>query len=143
MGFSSKNTGVGCHSFLQGIFSTQRSSLRLLWLLHCRQILYCSVTVGSPRAGTKCHLHPPQTLLSWRQSGEIIVEWTARRKPDCAGPWLFLLLFTELKHFKILIEEQLIYNVVLVSGVRQSDSIIHINSFSNSFPLKVVIRYWL
>ena len=29
-----KNTGVGCHSLLQGIFLTQRSNL------HCRQILY-------------------------------------------------------------------------------------------------------
>ena len=32
-----KNTGVGCHSLLQGIFPTQGSSLRLL---RCRWILY-------------------------------------------------------------------------------------------------------
>ena len=32
-----KNTGVGCHSLLQGIFLTQGSNLGLL---HCRQILY-------------------------------------------------------------------------------------------------------
>ena len=32
-----KNTGVGSHSLLQGIFLTQRSNLGLL---HCRQILY-------------------------------------------------------------------------------------------------------
>ena len=31
-----KNTGVGCHSLLQGIFLTQGSNLHLL---HCRQIL--------------------------------------------------------------------------------------------------------
>ena len=32
-----KNTGVGCHGLLQGIFPTQE----LNWgLLHCRQILY-------------------------------------------------------------------------------------------------------
>ena len=32
-----KNTGVGCHALLQGIFPTQWSN----WgLLHCRQILY-------------------------------------------------------------------------------------------------------
>jgi len=30
---------------------------------------------------------------------------------------------------------QLINNVMLVSGVQQSDSIIHIYSFSNSFPI--------
>ena len=32
-----KNTGVGCHSLLRGIFPTQGSNLGLL---HCRQILY-------------------------------------------------------------------------------------------------------
>ena len=32
-----KNTVVGCHAFLQGIFPTQRLNLGLL---HCRQILY-------------------------------------------------------------------------------------------------------
>ena len=29
-----KNTGVGCHFLLQGIFPTQRSNQRLLGLLH-------------------------------------------------------------------------------------------------------------
>ena len=32
-----KNTGVGCHAFLQGIFPTQRMNAGLL---HCRRILY-------------------------------------------------------------------------------------------------------
>ena len=32
-----KNTGVGCHSLLQGIFPTQGSNLGFL---HCRHILY-------------------------------------------------------------------------------------------------------
>ena len=35
--FPSKNTGVGCHFFLQGIFPTQRSNPHLLL---CRPILY-------------------------------------------------------------------------------------------------------
>ena len=34
------NTGVSCHFLLQGIFPTQESNLCLLWLQHCRQILY-------------------------------------------------------------------------------------------------------
>ena len=34
-----KNTGVGCHALLQGIFPTQESNTYLR-LLHCRQILY-------------------------------------------------------------------------------------------------------
>jgi len=33
-----KNTRVGCHVLLQGIFLTQRSNPGIL---HCRQILYC------------------------------------------------------------------------------------------------------
>ena len=35
--FPGKNTGVDCHSLLQGIFLTQGLNLGLL---HCRQILY-------------------------------------------------------------------------------------------------------
>ena len=34
MGFPGKNTGVGCHALLQGIFPTQGSNLYLLCLLH-------------------------------------------------------------------------------------------------------------
>ena len=36
-----KNTGVGFHALLQGIFLTQGSNPCLLWLLHSRWILYC------------------------------------------------------------------------------------------------------
>ena len=35
--FPGKNTGMGCHSILQGIFPTQRSNRGLL---HCGQIFY-------------------------------------------------------------------------------------------------------
>ena len=35
--FPGKNTGVGCHFLLQGIFPSQRSNTGLL---HCRRILY-------------------------------------------------------------------------------------------------------
>ena len=34
------NTGMGCHALLQGIFLTQGSNQCLLWLQHCRWILY-------------------------------------------------------------------------------------------------------
>ena len=47
MGFPSKNTGVGCHFFLQGIFLTQGSNP---CLLHCRLILYHLSHEGSPRS---------------------------------------------------------------------------------------------
>ena len=45
MEFPSKNTGVGCHPLLQGIFLTQGSNLGLL---HCRQILYSLNHQGWP-----------------------------------------------------------------------------------------------
>ena len=35
-----KNTGMGCHSLLQGISPIQGSNQRLLWLLHFKRILY-------------------------------------------------------------------------------------------------------
>ena len=40
-----KNTGVGCHTLLQGIFPTQGSNLGLP---HCRRILYQMSHQGSP-----------------------------------------------------------------------------------------------
>ena len=40
-----KDTGVGCHFLLQGIFLTQGSNPGLL---HCWQILYCLCYQGSP-----------------------------------------------------------------------------------------------
>ena len=44
--YPGRNTGVGCHSLLQGIFPTL---LLNLGLLYCRQILYCLSHQGSPR----------------------------------------------------------------------------------------------
>ena len=43
--FPGKNTGVGCHFLLHGIFPTQGSNLGLL---HCRKILYQLSHQGSP-----------------------------------------------------------------------------------------------
>ena len=45
-----KNIGVACRALFQGIFPTQGSNLHLLWLLHCRQILYFWAT-GKPNDG--------------------------------------------------------------------------------------------
>ena len=51
-----KNTGVGCHALLQGIFPTQGSNLHLLCLLYWKQILY------HQRNMCLCH-HSPWLLL--------------------------------------------------------------------------------
>ena len=45
-----KNTGVGSHSLLQGIFLTQGLNVGLP---HCRQILYHLSNQGSPQRGKK------------------------------------------------------------------------------------------
>ena len=42
--FPGKNTGIGCHFLLQGIFPTQGSNLHLLCLLRCKQNLYPHIT---------------------------------------------------------------------------------------------------
>ena len=50
----SKDTGVGCHSLLQGISLSQRLNPSLL---HCRQILYHLSHSGSPHVScTQCFL---------------------------------------------------------------------------------------
>ena len=45
-----KNTGVGCHSLLQGMFRTRGSNPGLL---HCRHILYHLSHEGSPKLKSK------------------------------------------------------------------------------------------
>ena len=63
-----KNTGVGCHSFLQGIFPIQGSNS---CLLHCRQILYHLSLHGSD---SKIPLYPLESPLRNRQ-------WHSHRSP--------------------------------------------------------------
>ena len=86
-----KNTGMGCHFLLQGIFLIQGLNLSLL---RCRQILY--------------HLN---------------------HQGSHAGFFFFL------------IGKQLINNGVLVSGIQQSDSVIHIDAsilFQILFPFRLL-----
>ena len=64
-----KNTGVGCHGLLQGIFPTQE----LNWdLLHCRQILYqlsyqCFSCSSAGKEST-CHAGDPGSIPGWGRS---------------------------------------------------------------------------
>ena len=48
--FPGKNTGVGCHFLLQGIFLTQGLNLNLLRLLIGRWFLYHQCHLGSPNS---------------------------------------------------------------------------------------------
>ena len=58
-GFPGKNTGVGCHFLLQGIFPTQILNLSLWWLLGTRWVLY-----------PVSHQRSPKSLSQW----QIILE---------------------------------------------------------------------
>ena len=65
-----KNTGVGCHALLQGIFLTQGSNSGLL---HCRRILYQVSYLGSPT----------YWILYWKWKTELLSEY--KRIFKCIG----------------------------------------------------------
>ena len=78
-----KNTGVGCHFLLQGIFLTQESNPGLL---HCRWILYHLSHQGSPsiQESSIIFIHPEKHILctfselDWMHSNPTII-WLSRR----------------------------------------------------------------
>ena len=65
--FPGKNTGVGCHFILKGIFPTRGQNLGLL---HCRQILYHRAT----RGGTNGQ-HKPQIMTEVNLPSQCLQEW--------------------------------------------------------------------
>ena len=73
-----KNTGVGCHAILQGIFPTQRSDPDLLWLLNRRQSLlsldFCWATGKPKRRYLKAsnYLWWVSHCLPWRVRSDYI-----------------------------------------------------------------------
>ena len=79
-----KNTGVGCHSFLQGIFPTQGSSPGLL---HCRWILYHLSHQGSPENTWAWHKKTAGILL-WVTAGFfflsffLLLSYTKKKKKN-------------------------------------------------------------
>ena len=77
-----KNTGVGCHTFLQGIFPTQGSNPSLL---HCMWILYCLRRQGSPRIlewvaypFSRGSSHPRNWTKLYCTAGEFFTSWATR-----------------------------------------------------------------
>ena len=66
MGFPSKNTGVGCHFFLQGIFPTQRSNQSLLRLLHLASGFFVSELPGNPCTGLGPFVNIISFSASWQ-----------------------------------------------------------------------------
>ena len=79
--FPGKNTGVGCHYLLQGIFLIQGSNLHLLCLLHCRQNFYLLSHGGSrfimsiifvTKKTSKCYFHWLQKSLSEKCNSKLV-----------------------------------------------------------------------
>ena len=81
--FPGKNTGAGCHAFLQGIFPTQGSNPGLP---HCRQILYQVSHKGSPRI-LEWVAYPVSSRSSWPRNqtgvscivGGFFTNWAIRK----------------------------------------------------------------
>ena len=67
-------------SVTRGIFPTQWSNSRLLWLLHCRQILYCWATREAPLPSLPCFKVSHGSLLPTVQR--------ARNWAQCSGSFL-------------------------------------------------------
>ena len=92
---SGKNTGVGCHALLQGIFPTQGLNPGLL---HCRQILYTLSHQGSPRI-LEWVAYPFSSGSSWPTTlWDDTLQWMALIPCPCRtllSPHSFLILFLQ------------------------------------------------
>ena len=89
-----QNTGMGCLSLLQGMFSTQGSNPGLL---HCRQILYQLSHKGSPRIlEWVAYLFSRVSSWPWNRTG---VSWIAGRyfKPAFSSKLLICSLILSVK----------------------------------------------
>ena len=75
--FSSKNTGVGCHPLLQGIFPTQGLNPGLLY---CRQIFY-HLSHQEVQNQTSTQLNRTQAKKSW----DNVLEWVGLLLRDWEG----------------------------------------------------------
>ena len=81
--FPGKNTGVGCHFLLQGIFPTQGSNPNLLCLLHWQVDSFPLSHLGSPFPRTENSLNCPRTSL--------VVQWLRICLP-IQGTWVKFLV---------------------------------------------------
>ena len=101
-----KNTGVGCHALLQGIFPTQR------WnpgLSHCRQILYFLSHQGSPRI-LEWIVYPFSKGASWPRyqtevsfiTGRFFTSWAIREAQQAPLSMTVALFLIGSAHFWIL-----------------------------------------
>ena len=103
--FPDKNTGVGCHFLLQGIFLTQGSNPGLL---HCRWILYWQSHQGSPlnhliTRKSLFHQMQPESPKNWEISksasqNQCSPPHTQLHKNPFTNALLYLILNTVLRN---------------------------------------------
>ena len=79
-----KDTGVGCHFLLQGIFLTQGSNLRLLCLLHWQ---VGSLPRASPRNPYTKPQKTPKPKQSWEKRTNLEVSYTLISNYTSGLPW--------------------------------------------------------
>ena len=84
--FPGKNTGVGSHFLLQGIFLTQESNPGLL---HCRQILYCLSHQGSPEIWWT-HLSLITKRHAWAELFVTATNWKKKSPKHINTTWHIL-----------------------------------------------------
>ena len=80
-----KNTGVGCHALLQGIFLTQRSNLSLLCLLHWQVGSLPLAPPGKPMfisTTAKQEWKREVRCITWPDSSESVRLWNVGFPPD-------------------------------------------------------------
>ena len=85
--FPGKNTGVGSHSLLQGIFPTQGSNLGLQ---HCREIHYCLSYQRSPRS---CLLESKSVVCIDKEFRRSL--WRKRGWISCQSSFSWICAFTK------------------------------------------------
>ena len=95
--FPGKNTGMGCHALLQGIFPTQGSNQGLLLI---RRILYQLSNQGSPprwhsgkestcpcRRHRRCGFDPFVWKIPWRRKWQDPLQYSCLGNPMDRGVW--------------------------------------------------------
>ena len=144
---SPKNTGVGIHSLLQGIFPTQGSNRSLL---HCRQILYQLSYEGSPcfvaqsRPTLQPHGLQPASLLHlwefsmWRADHKLQANFKLHEVLTPLIPTLFRdqLYINKKIQFICQLSRIIIYDCKLDTNLFSLFAH-YLKSFFMSWPLKV------
>ena len=92
--FPGKNTGVGCHFLLQGIFPTQESNQHLLHLLHWQADTFSTVPAGNIHIHIFHNMYLYQIIIKFETTRVcmLFTQWclTLCNPMDCSPPGSFV-----------------------------------------------------